>query len=87
MWRIWRHEEDDEIEIIWINSIKSKDDLSYEETLKRLKDVYEKCHPTNKTNVLQKIQMAEKFQGETLFDILIGIVKNHENNNLTIKLE
>lgn len=78
-------EENDEIEIIWKNSKKSITDLSYHETIKKLNEKYEKCHPTNKEFVIQEINMARKNQGPTIFDWIIEIIKEHDN--ITIKLE
>jgi RNAse (barnase) inhibitor barstar len=80
-------EEDDEVEIVWKNSKKSINDLSYDETIRRLNEILVNCHPTNKEFVLQKIRLAESNQGSTVFDLLIEIVKEHENKNINLILE
>jgi RNAse (barnase) inhibitor barstar len=80
-------EEDDEIEITWKNSNKSINDLGYDETIKRLLEKYEKCHPTNKEFVLQEIYHARNKNGPTVFDWIVEIINEHENKNITLKLK
>ncbi|MDQ0193257.1 barstar family protein [Paenibacillus wynnii] len=80
-------EDDDDIEIVWKNSINSIKDLGYIETIKKLNEKYEHCHPTNKVSVLQELHKARNNQGPTVFDRIIEIINEHENKNITLKLE
>lgn len=80
-------DEDDKLEITWKNSDKSIIELGYEETIKRLNEKYEKCHPTNKEFILQEIIHAKNNKGPTVFDWIVEIINEHENKNITLKLE
>ncbi len=63
--------------IRWNNSELSREKLGYTETLKWLKQKLEHCHPANREFVKQEILEAENQQGQTLFDILVEIIKDH----------
>lgn len=66
------HEDGESIGFIWTHSGKSRRDLGYEATASHWKKVLQKCHPTNREAVAQKIRAAQNREGETLFDMIMG---------------
>jgi hypothetical protein len=71
--------------IIWKNIAKSRKDLGYIETIKRLSKVLESCHPSNEEMVIQQISNAKMGKGPTLFDLIEEIIL--DNKNVTLILE
>ena len=71
------------ISIIWKNSIKSKIDFGYTETVKYFKSKLTTCHPSNRDNVRNDLELAVQEKGVTLFDIIIELIQEHKH----IKLE
>lgn len=61
----------------WKNSGVSRDKLGYGETIKFIERKLNTCHPSNVASVLDDLQLARNHQGETLFDIICGILNNH----------
>lgn len=43
------------------------------------------CHPTNVNNVKALLENAQKKKGETLFDIIIGIINEHDGIELILR--
>ena len=82
-----KHKYNEPIKIIWINSEKSKKDLGYEETIKILKKRFEKCHPSNKENIKKQIELAEKKEGKTIYDEIIGCIEDLNNDGFDCLLE
>lgn len=72
------------IKILWKNSEKSKKDLGFPETIKYFEAKLKKCHPSNKESVQKDLQDAQENKGETLFQIIIKIISNHEHIELEI---
>ena len=66
-------------ELHWLNSSKSKSDLDHSEMEKRLTDVLETCHPSNRKSVKKRIRMAKRSEGQTLFEELIEIIEGHSD--------
>ncbi len=54
--------------------------LSYPETIRWLTNNLAICHPENRTSVHAKIAMAEKNQGQTLFDVILEILQDHKDS-------
>jgi RNAse (barnase) inhibitor barstar len=79
-----RFEYNEPIELIWKNSTKSKENLGYPETIKYIKEKFGKVHTTNRSNVKKDLELAEKQEGSTLFDILVEIIQG--NNNVSLVL-
>ncbi|MFJ8099825.1 hypothetical protein [Lysinibacillus sp. NPDC096212] len=71
--------------IIWTNSDKSKSDLGYEETIIKLNENLERCHPSNKKYILQEIKDAKMNKGPTIFDSIKEIILDHENVTLILE--
>ncbi len=67
------------IKIMWKNAHKSRLDLGFPETIKYFKIKLKRCHPTNRTLVLEELRNAQDHKGETIFDILVNIVYEHEH--------
>jgi hypothetical protein len=61
----------------WLNSDLSRAALGYEGTLKRLQAIHGTCHPTNRSDVRQRIEMARRREGPTLFDEIVEIIRGH----------
>ncbi|OIK13757.1 barstar family protein [Bacillus sp. MUM 13] len=72
----------EEYTIIWRNSVKSKRDLGYGETIIKLSERLKNCHPTNKENVTQEIKNAKMNKGPTIFDWIEEIIL--DNSNVTL---
>ena len=69
-----KHKYNEPIKITWINSTKSKKYLGYEETTKILKKRLERCHPSNRENLKNKIELSERNEGKTFFDEIIECI-------------
>lgn len=76
---------EEEYTIIWRNSAKSRKDLGYSETIKKLYEKLENCHPSNEETVIKEVRNAKMNQGHTLFDEIEKIILN--NKNVTLILE
>jgi RNAse (barnase) inhibitor barstar len=61
----------------WTHSMRSRQMLGHEETARYLESVLERCHPSNRTRVADKLEAARQGRGDTLFDMLIGIIHVH----------
>lgn len=77
------HDFKEEIELNWLNSNKSKSDLGMEETIKYIQVQLKNCHPTNRRNVDNDLKLAMNGKGNTLFEIIVRIIREHQH----IKLE
>ncbi|MEB2282751.1 hypothetical protein LAV73_22780 [Lysinibacillus xylanilyticus] len=75
----------EEYTIIWRNSDKSKSDLGYEETIMKLNEKLERCHPSNVKYVLQEIKDAKMNKGPTIFDTIKEIILDNENVTLILE--
>ncbi len=61
----------------WINSDASRQQLGFGETIRQLELRLQGCHPANRASVASELQMARSGQGETVFDWLVEIIKDH----------
>ena len=78
-------ENKEEIEIIWKESEKSKEDLGYEATQEFYENKIRQGKPFNIQLIQQKLDDLTEGKGQTLFDILVEIIESHAN--ITFKLE
>lgn len=78
------HKYGEPIIIIWKNANKSKMDLGFNATIKYYEEILTKCHPTNIENVRAWLEDAKHERGDTLFDIIIEIIKEHEQIELIL---
>lgn len=73
------------IYLTWKHSEKSRDDLGYDETVKCFKEWFWQCHHTNRSKIKDDMKMAKEGKGQTIFDILIKIIK--ENSHIDLILD
>ena len=75
-------EYEEPIILMWHDSAKSKTRLGFQQTIAHSKAMLERCHPSNKPSVAAYLKAAEKQEGETLFEILVSIIKEHDHIEL-----
>lgn len=78
-------ESKEEIEIIWKESQKSKEDLGLVATREFYENKIRQGKPFNIELIQQKLDELMKGEGQTLFEILIEIIKSH--TNIILRLE
>lgn len=78
------HEYEEEIIIEWINSEKSKQDLGYEGTINYYESILPTCHPSSQHSIEDYLNQAKMNQGDTLFEVIIGIIKEHPEIQLIL---
>lgn len=74
----------DEIEIIWEESQKSKEDLGFEATKEFYENKIKQGKPFNVELIQDKLNELIDGKGQTLFDILIEIIEEHKNITLIL---
>lgn len=77
------------LDILWIHADKSRNDLGYPATELYLQKILEKCHPSNRNRISEKIAACKNHQGPTLFDQIIEIIKDTDDSghDCTISFE
>ena len=78
-------ENKEEIEIIWKESQKSKEDLGFTTTREFYKNKIRQGKPFNIELIQQKLDDLSEGKGQTLFEILVEIIESHRN--IALKLE
>jgi len=68
--------------LIWQNSARSRQALGYPETVRRLGHRLETCHPESRDQVRNDIELAERGEGQTVFEWLIEIIRSHADVEL-----
>jgi hypothetical protein len=76
---------DDGFVLIWRQSDISRERLGYAETLHWLEERVHRCHPSNVASFQERITLARRREGETLFDTLIEIIRDHEDIELRLE--
>ncbi len=61
----------------WINSDRSREVLGCVETVSFIERKLGRCHPTNRRRVAEDLEAAQRGEGETLFDLLVSIIREH----------
>jgi hypothetical protein len=61
----------------WTSADESRERLGYPETVRQLKRRLERCHPSNRAAVAADLARAEARTGPTVFDWLVGIIRDH----------
>ena len=79
------HNYEEQIELCWSNSEKSKLDLGINETIEDLEQVLQNCHPTNREDVKKELELAKNGKGEMLFELIVEIIKEHEHIKFEMK--
>lgn len=77
--------ENEPIILIWKNSIKSKEILGYSETVKYYEDILKTCHSTNINYINAILENCKQKNGQTLFDIIIEIINEHNDIELILE--
>ena len=61
----------------WTHAARSREALGWEATTRWLTAMLQTCHSTNVELVRERLARAERREGETLFDIIVSIVRDH----------
>lgn len=61
----------------WVSSEVSRAALGYEATTKYLERKLQRCHRDNVAQVSEELDAARRGEGQTLFDILLEIIRDH----------
>jgi RNAse (barnase) inhibitor barstar len=61
----------------WINFQRSREALGFPETVRCLEKKVQRCHPDNVKFVRQDIKLARRGEGQTVLEIIIGIIRSH----------
>jgi hypothetical protein len=72
-------EYDEPFRLLWIESEKSKKDLSYEETIENLE-----IRLQNMSFIEEELKNSKAHIGKTIFDRIVGLIKDH--NHIDFKL-
>jgi hypothetical protein len=71
--------------LIWQHSDLSRQRLGYAETLHWLEEKVHRCHPSNVASVQEEIAVVRRQESETLFDMLVQIIRDHEAIELRLE--
>lgn len=77
-------ENKEEIEIVWKESQKSRDDLGLKATQEFYENKIRQGKPFNIELMQQKLDELRAGKGQTLFEILIEIISSHKNITLIL---
>jgi RNAse (barnase) inhibitor barstar len=61
----------------WKNSHRSQEKLGYAETVRYIEHKLTRCHPDNREDVKEDLLLAQQQRGQTLFEILTDIIRDH----------
>jgi hypothetical protein len=61
----------------WRSSEQSRAALAYPATVRYLEQKVQRCHPTNVPYVTADIAAARRGEGQTIFEILVEIIRDH----------
>ncbi len=78
-------ENNEETEIIWKESGKSKNDLGLQATQEFYENKIRQGKPFNIELIQQKLKDLQERKGQTLFEILVEIIQSHQN--IILRLE
>ena len=70
--------------LLWKNSALSRERLGYAETLKYLEHQLSVCDSSQRNSVFSEIEKLKKSEGQLLIDMLIEIVKEHQDIDLQL---
>jgi hypothetical protein len=78
-------ENNEEIEIVWKESQKSKQDLGFDVTKEFYENKIRQGKPFNIELIQQKLDELIDGNGSTLFEILLEIIESHKNITLILE--
>jgi RNAse (barnase) inhibitor barstar len=61
----------------WIHANQSRQALGFEAMIRWLRDHLATCHPSSQADFRARLAKAERQQGETLFDLVVSIMREH----------
>ena len=79
------YEYEEPIRLIWENSSNSRQTLGWDETVKYVDGKLKTCHPTNVQFVKHDLELAKQQKGQTLFDLIVDIIRSHKHVKLDLK--
>lgn len=69
---------DQPYELVWKNSALSKVRLGYPEIARKLEMLLQTCHPSNRDDILVRLDRARSAVGPTMFDWLVELIRENE---------
>jgi RNAse (barnase) inhibitor barstar len=76
------HDYENSLVIKWSNSNKSQMNLGWDETIRYVESKLQTCHPSNHEFIKTDLEMAKLHEGETLFELIVGIIRSHPHIQL-----
>ncbi len=76
---------DEPFELVWIESVVSRQVLGYQETARHLSKMLATCHPSNVPSIKRRLENARRGVGPTLFDEILDIIRLHRHVTLALK--
>jgi len=73
---------EEQVNLVWKNSNKSKNDLGYLETVKYLEKRLIKCHSSNTQQIEKELLNAKNGKDQTIFERIIEIINTHNHIQL-----
>jgi hypothetical protein len=61
----------------WLHSDRSRVALGWDATIEWLTRTLQRCHPSNRDHVSERLAQARRREGTTLFDWLVDIIRDH----------
>ncbi|MCF0096477.1 barstar family protein [Micromonospora sp. MH99] len=61
----------------WLDSDASRAALGQDATVRWLEQILRTCHPSNRADVEARLRGARRGQGQTLFDMIVEIIRDH----------
>jgi hypothetical protein len=61
----------------WVRADRSRSALGYAATTERLERILTTCHPSNRPRVQERLELARREVGPTLFDEIVEIIRIH----------
>jgi hypothetical protein len=68
--------------LCWLNADTSRQALGWPETIAYIERKLERCHPSNRESVRQDLEGARRGEGQTLFDLIVEIIRDHGNDGV-----
>lgn len=66
--------------LCWENAQTSREQLGYDETVRHLQKKLKTCHPANRDHVAKDLEAAKNKKGQTIFDVLVDIIRDHSKD-------
>lgn len=79
------HDYEEPITLVWRNFAKSRSDFGREVTIAYLEDLIKRAHSNNHEYLTQEMEEVKAGRGETLYEMMIAIIKEHEHIDFEIE--